>query len=254
MINIKTKHEIELMRSAGKIVAEAFEVAKENLFPGMTTKELDRIIEDYIIKCGALPSFKGQKGFEGAIDFPACCCISVNEEVIHGIPGNKVINDGDIVSVDVGAFYKGYHGDATRTFMVGDVSDEAKRLVKITEESFFRGIEKAVVGNRIYDIGGAIEDHIVSNGFYVVKSFIGHGVGSELHEAPEVPNYRSRNRGPRLQPGMTLAIEPMVNFGTEDIYVLENKWTVVTADGKLSAHYENTIAITENEPEILTLI
>lgn len=254
MINIKSEKEIMIMKDAGKIVAESFELIKEIIVEGITTKELDRMVENYIIKCGAFPSFKGQKGFDGAIDYPACCCISVNEEVIHGMPGDRVINGGDIVSIDVGAYYKGFHADAARTFKVGKVSSEAERLVAVTEESFFKGIEQAIIGNRIYDISAAIEDHVVNNGFSVVKHFIGHGVGSELHEPPEVPNYRTKQRGPRLQAGMTLAIEPMVNCGTDDVYLLDNKWTVVTADGRLSAHYENTVAITENGSEILTIL
>lgn len=254
MINIKSEKEIMIMKDAGKIVAESFELIKEIIVEGITTKELDRMVENYIIKCGAFPSFKGQKGFDGAIDYPACCCISVNEEVIHGMPSDRVINGGDIVSIDVGAYYKGFHADAARTFKVGKVSSEAERLVAVTEESFFKGIEQAIIGNRIYDISAAIEDHVVNNGFSVVKHFIGHGVGSELHEPPEVPNYRTKQRGPRLQAGMTLAIEPMVNCGTDDVYLLDNKWTVVTADGRLSAHYENTVAITENGSEILTIL
>ncbi len=254
MINIKSKNEIELMKAAGKIVAGALETAKENIIAGISTFSLDRIVEKYIIKNGASASFRGQKGFRGAIDFPACCCMSVNDEIIHGIPGDRVLKDGDIVSIDVGACYKGFHGDAARTFKVGRVSDEAERLIKVTEESFFKGIEKAVPGNRINDISGAIQDCVEMNGFSVIKDFTGHGIGTELHEDPAVPNYRTRFRGVRIQQGMALAIEPMVNYGGEEIVLLDNKWTVVTADGSLSAHYENTVIVTNNGAEILTML
>ena len=253
MINIKSKNELMLMREAGKIVGEALKIAEENIFPGITTNELDRIVEEYIIKKGASASFRGQKGFKGAIDFPACCCISVNNEIIHGIPGNRVIKDGDLVSIDVGALYKGFHGDAARTFLVKGASMEAEELARVTRESFFVGVEKAVPGNRVSDISIAIEEYVLAHGYSLVKEFTGHGVGAKLHEEPEIPNYWTGRKGPRLSEGMTLAIEPMVNEGTEDIYLLDNNWTVVTADGKLSAHYENTVAVTENGPEILTL-
>lgn len=253
MINIKSRTEMDCMRAAGEIVAGALEVAKENIIAGISTKALDRIIESYIIKNGALASFRGQKGFTGAIDFPACCCMSVNDEIIHGIPGDRTLNNGDIISIDVGAFYKGFHGDAARTFQVGQISEEAARLIRVTQESFFKGIEMAIPGNRIRDISGAIQDHAEKEGFSVIKDFTGHGIGRELHEDPAVPNYRTGNRGPRIQEGMALAIEPMVNYGAEEIELLDNKWTVVTADGSLSAHYENTILVTVHGPEILTI-
>ena len=254
MINIKSKKEILLMKAAGEIVAGALEVAKENIIEGISTFALDRIVESYIIKNGALASFRGQKGFRGAIDFPACCCMSINDEVIHGIPDNRTLKKGDIISIDVGAYYKGFHGDAARTFQVGEVSEDAKRLIRITEESFFKGIEKIVPDCRIRDISGAIQDHVEGNGYSVVKDFTRHGIGSELHEDPAIPNYRCGFRGPRIQTGMALAIEPMVNMGEEDVELLENKWTVVTADGSLSAHYENTIVLTDHGVEILTLL
>ena len=254
MINIKSAKEIELMRAAGKIVAEALEIAKENIIEGISTISLDRVVESYIIKNGALASFRGQKGYKGAIDFPACCCISVNDEVIHGIPDDRILRNGDIVSVDVGAYYDGFHGDAARTFKVGKVSEDAEKLIKVTEESFFKGILQAVPGKRVGDISMAIETHAENAGFSIVKEFVGHGIGRELHEEPSVPNYRTGGRGPRLQSGMALAIEPMINFGEEFVAVLDNKWTVVTEDGSLSAHYENTIIITDNGPEILTLL
>ena len=255
MVNIKSRNEIEAMRAAGKIVAEALEIARENIIAGISTILLDRLVENYIIKNGASASFKGQKGLAGAVVFPACCCMSVNDEVIHGIPGNRVLKDGDILSIDVGAYYKGFHGDAARTFAVGDVVEETQRLIRVTEESFFKGIEKALPGNRIRDVSGAIQDYVEGNGFSVVKEFTGHGIGRELHEDPSVPNYRTGGlRGTRIQAGMALAIEPMVNYGKDAISVLENMWTIVTADGSFSAHYENTIIVNDNGVEILTLL
>ena len=254
MINIKSRKEMDAMRAAGKIVGEALEVARENIIAGISTFSLDRIVESYIIKNGASASFRGQKCLEGAIDYPACCCISINDEVIHGIPGDRVLKDGDIVSIDVGAYYKGFHGDAARTFAVGAISDEAKKLIEVTQESFFKGISKAIPGNRINDISGAIEDYVLENGFSIVKDFTGHGIGRNLHEEPSIPNYRTRYKGVRIQENMTLAIEPMVNYGEEAIDVLGNKWTIVTVDGSLSAHYENTIAVTGSGVEILTMI
>jgi len=252
MIIIKSKSEIDLMRKAGEIVALAHEKIREAIKPGVTTLELDRIAEEVIRKHGAIPSFKGYKGFPGAIDFPASICASVNDEVVHGIPGLRMLKDGDIISIDIGAYYKGFHGDAARTFGVGKISKEAERLIEVTRQSFYEGIKKAVKGNRIIDISAAIQDYVESNGFSVVREYVGHGIGREMHEAPQVPNYRTRERGPRLEPGMTIAVEPMVNAGKHYIKLLDNKWTVVTADGSLSAHYENTIAITDGDPIILT--
>lgn len=254
MISIKSKHEIELMKKAGEIVGIVLNKLEEAVRPGITTKELDELAEKIIRSYGATPSFKGVKGFAGAIDFPGSICASLNDEVVHGFPSLKELKDGDIISIDVGAQLNGFQGDAARTFAVGNVSEEAKRLIEVTKQSFFEGIKYAVAGNRIIDISGGVQDYVEKNGFSVVRDFVGHGIGREMHEPPEVPNYRTRNRGPRLEEGMALAVEPMVNVGGYSIKLLSNKWTVVTQDGSLSAHYENTIAITENEPLILTLI
>ncbi len=249
MIIIKNSEQLALMRTAGRITAEALMVARDEIRPGMSTKELDTKIRHYIEKCGATPTFLGYNGFPGS------ACISLNEEVIHGIPSNKrIISEGDIVKVDVGARFRGYNGDSARTFAVGKVSDEALRLISVTEQSFYEAMKVAKAGNRIGDIGHAVESFVISNGFSVVKAYTGHGVGADLHEEPEIPNYGRPGRGARLYPGMTLAIEPMVNVGTENVKVLRDGWTVVTADGKLSAHYENSIAITESDPIILTEI
>ena len=249
MIIIKNSEQLKLMRIAGRITAEALIVAKDAIRPGMTTLELDTKIRRYIEKCGATPTFLGYNGFPGS------ACISLNQEVIHGIPSNKVIiQEGDIVKVDVGARFRGYNGDSARTFAVGKVSDEALRLISVTEQSFYEAMKVAKAGNRIGDIGHAVESFVISNGFSVVKTYTGHGVGADLHEEPEIPNYGRPGRGARLYPGMTLAIEPMVNVGTENVKVLRDGWTVVTADGKLSAHYENSIAITESDPILLTEI
>ena len=247
MIKLKNKAELELMRKAGEITAGALMTAEGLIKPGVTLKHMDSEIRRFIESHNCTPSFLGYSGF------PASACISINEQVIHGIPGERRLEEGDIVKVDVGAVYKGYNGDAARTFFCGKVSDEAVKLEKITRESFFEGIKNALAGNRIGDISHAIEEYVVSNGFSVVKSFVGHGVGAELHEDPEVPNFGRAGRGPRIYEGMTIAVEPMVNAGTEEVEVQSNGWTVVTLDAKLSAHYENTIAVTENGPEILTL-
>ncbi len=249
MIIIKNSEGLEYMRKAGRITAEALLVARDVIRPGISTKELDKHIHRHITKCGAEASFLGYGGF------PASACISVNNEVIHGIPSeNKIIKEGDIVSVDVGARFRGYNGDSARTFAVGKVSDEALRLISVTERSFYEGIRFARAGMRIGDIGHAIENFVISNGFSVVRTYTGHGVGRNLHEDPEIPNYGRAGRGPRMLAGMTLAIEPMVNAGAEDVRVLGNGWTVVTEDGKLSAHYENTIAITDGDPVLLTVV
>ena len=249
MIIIKNSEQIKLMRLAGRITAEALVVAGETIRPGITTKELDTKIKRYIEKCGATPTFLGYNGFPGS------ACISINDEVIHGIPSDKIIiKEGDIVKVDVGARFRGYNGDSARTFAVGKVSDEALKLISVTEQSFYEAMKVAKAGNRIGDIGHAVESFVISHGFSVVKEYTGHGVGADLHEEPEIPNYGRPGRGARLYPGMTLAIEPMVNAGTDRIKVRRDGWTVVTADGKLSAHYENSIAITESDPIILTEI
>lgn len=248
MIIIKSEKEIDLMRIAGKIVAETLLLVEEKVKPGITTAELDRIAEEFITKHGAKPSFKGLYGF------PASLCISVNEHVVHGIPGGYVLKDGDIISVDCGACINGFHGDAARTFAVGNVSDEAKDLIRVTKQSFFKGIEYAKVGNRLTDISHEIQNYVEASGFSVVRDFVGHGIGRVVHEDPDVPNFGKAGRGPKLVAGMTLAIEPMINVGTYKVKTLKDDWTVVTSDGSLSAHYENTVVILPDGPEILTLI
>ena len=247
MIVIKNGQELASMRQACKITAAARALAGEMVRPGVSTKAIDKAVHDFIVSQGAKPSFLHYNGF------PASSCISVNSTVIHGIPGNYVLREGDIVSVDVGAYYKGFHGDCAATFPCGAISAEAQRLIDVTKQSFFEGIALATKGHRVSDISHAIETYVESNGFSVVRSYVGHGVGAQLHEEPEVPNFGAPGRGPRLIPGMTLAIEPMVNVGTHEVRVLKDGWTVVTTDGKLSAHYENTVLITDGEPEILTV-
>ncbi len=247
MIAIKNERELTLMRQACKITAAARALAGEMVRPGVTTKQIDKAVHDYIVAQGAKPSFLHYNGY------PASACISVNQTVIHGIPGGYTLKEGDIVSIDVGAYYKGFHGDCAATFACGAISAEAQKLIDVTKQSFFEGIRLAKRGHRVSDISHAIQTYVESNGFSVVRSFVGHGVGAQLHEEPEVPNFGNAGRGPRLLPGMTLAIEPMVNVGTHEVRVLRDGWTVVTTDGKLSAHYENTVLITDGEPEILTV-
>ena len=246
MITLKSAHEINLMRRAGKITAAARALAGEMVRPGVTTQEIDSAVEHFIRQQGAVPSFLNYNGF------PASACISINDEVIHGIPGNRVLQEGDIVSVDVGAYIDGFHGDCAATFACGTISPEAQRLIDVTRQSFFEGIRYAREGYRLYDISAAIQEYVESNGFSIVREFVGHGIGAHLHEDPAVPNYGRKGRGPRLLRGMTLAIEPMVNAGKADIWQLSDGWTVKTQDGKYAAHYENTILITNGEPEILT--
>lgn len=248
MILIKDDLALDLMRKAGRIVGETLLLLENKIKPGISTKELDRIAEEFIREQGAIPSFKGLYGF------PASLCISVNDQVVHGIPGGYVLKDGDIVSIDCGAYINGFHGDAARTFPVGNVSEDAKRLIQVTRDCFFEGIKFAQIGNRLTDISHAIQSHVESNGFAVVKSFVGHGIGRDLHEDPEVPNFGRPGRGPILTKGMVLAIEPMVNEGSFRVRTLKDNWTVVTSDGSLSAHYENTVAILPDGPEILTLV
>ena len=248
MIIIKNNKEIALMREAGKLVGETLLLIEEKVRPGITTAELDRIAEEFITKHGAKPSFKGLYGF------PASLCISVNEQVVHGIPGGYILKDGDIISVDCGVQAKGFHGDAARTFAVGNISEEAKKLIDVTEKSFFKGIEYAKVGNRLTDISHGIQSYVEANGFSVVRDFVGHGIGRVVHEDPDIPNFGKPGRGPKLAVGMALAIEPMVNIGNYKVKTLKDNWTVVTSDGSLSAHYENTIVILPDGPEILTLI
>lgn len=241
MIQLKNSEQIKLMKEAGRITGEALLLARDNVRVGITTYELDRIIREHIEKAGAKPSFLGYAGF------PASACISINDEVIHGIPSKtRYLEEGDIVKIDVGAFYRGFHGDSARTIPVGKVSAEAERLIKVTRDSFYAGIEQLRVGNRIGDVGSAIDGLVRAAGFSTVKRYIGHGVGRELHESPDVPNYGTPGRGTRLAVGMTLAIEPMVNIGGELVKELPDGWTVKTADGSLSAHYENSVALTSD--------
>lgn len=247
MITVKSPREIDIMRKAGRITADALSLMCDMVKPGMTTRQLDKIGHEYIVKQNATPSFLGYGGF------PACCCISVNEQVIHGIPGDRVLKEGDIVSVDCGSIFNGYHSDAARTFAVGSISAENQLLIDVTEQSFFEGMKGIKAGSRLGDIGGAIQEFVESKGFSVVRQYVGHGIGRNLHEDPAIPNYGKRGTGVRLKAGMMLAVEPMVNAGVYDVKVLADEWTVVTLDGKSSAHYENTVLITENGVEILTL-
>lgn len=248
MIIIKSKREIEKMKVAGRLVAETHEYLKKMIKPGITTKELDQAAYDFITKHNAKPAFKGYHGFPGSI------CASINNEVVHGIPGLKKLKDGDIISIDIGTIVDGYYGDAARTHGVGEVSQNSEKLIKITKESFFEGIKYAKEGYRLSDISHAIQKHVEANGFSVVRDYVGHGIGQQMHEDPQIPHFGPPGKGPRLRKGMVLAIEPMVNEGTFKVKVLDDNWTVVTADNKLSAHYENTIVITDGEPEILTMI
>ena len=235
------------MRKACKITAAARALAGDMVRPGVSTKAIDRAVHDFIVRQGAKPSFLNYNGY------PASVCVSVNSTVIHGIPDGYILKEGDIVSVDVGAFYEGFHGDCAATYACGAISTEAQRLIDVTRQSFYEGIARAKKGNRVQDISHAVQTYVESNGFAVVRSFVGHGVGRKMHEEPEVPNFGMPGRGPRLLPGMTIAVEPMVNAGTYEVRVLKDGWTTVTADGKLSAHYENTVLITDGEPEILTV-
>lgn len=247
MIVLKTGRELKVMREACRISAEALKLTGNAVEPGVTTAELDRIAEKYILSQGAIPNFKNYNGY------PATACISINNEVIHGIPSKKrVIKAGDIVSIDLGACFEGYHGDNAATFACGDVSAEAKRLMDTTRESLYEGIAAAVSGGRLGDIGAAIQQYVEKRGYSVVRQFVGHGIGTHLHEAPEVPNFGTHGRGIRLMPGMTLAIEPMINAGHYDVKVMPDGWTVLTKDGSLSAHFEHTIVITPDGPQIMT--
>ncbi len=249
MIVIKSKNEIETMRAAGKIVAETLDALKAITKPGVTTYDLDQLAQAIITKHGAKPTFKGYRGF------PASICASVNSEVVHGIPSKKrVLQSGDIIAIDVGATLKGLVGDAAVTLPVGNVSDKAKRLMEATEAALWAAIAQCRVGNYLEDISSTIQDFAESRGYSVVRQYVGHGVGRQMHEDPQIPNYRQGKRGPQLKPGMTLALEPMINEGVADTRVLRDKWTVVTKDGKLSAHFEHTVAITDGEPDILTLL
>ena len=246
MITLKTPQEIEKMRKAGRVVATTLEALRAAAQVGMTTGDLDELARQKIAEAGAIPSFKGYHGFPGHI------CASVNEEVVHGIPGNRVLKEGDILSVDLGAIVEGYHGDSAITFPIGSISSEIQLLLQVTEESLYKGIQAAIVGHRLGDVSSAIQTHVDSYQFGIVREFVGHGIGSQMHEDPKIPNYGPPHQGPLLKAGMTLAIEPMVNLGTPDVRILDDQWTVVTRDGKPSAHFEHTILITENGPEILT--
>ncbi len=247
MISIKTQREIEIMRQAGRITAAARKLAGEMVRPGITTLEIDQAVHDFILSRGATPSFLGYGGFPGS------ACISVNDVVIHGIPGGQIIQEGDIVSVDVGAYWNGFHGDCAATFICGQTDDLSRRLVEVTRQSFFEGIKFAKKGFRVSDISHAVQSYVEENGFSVVRSFVGHGVGQQLHEEPEVPNFGRPGRGPRLVPGMVIAVEPMVNAGSYEVRVMPDRWTTKTVDGSRAAHYENTVLITDGEPEILTV-
>lgn len=247
MVAIKSKSEIEKMKAAGEVTYGALCAVKEAVKPGVTTAELDMVAEKYIRSQGCTPSFKGYGGFPGSV------CASVNDEIIHGIPGYRVLKDGDIISIDVGAIYKGYNGDAARTFGVGEISDEAKRLIDVTRQSFFEGLNYVREGYRISDISRAVQNYVENNGFSVLRGYCGHGIGAALHEDPEVPNYVTSARGIRMRAGMCLAIEPMVCQFDHQIYVASNDWTVITKDGGLTAHYENSVLITNGAPYILTM-
>ena len=247
LITLKSQRELELMRRAGRLTAAARSLAGKMVAPGVTTLEIDTAIRKFIERHGAKPSFLGYAGYPGS------ACISVNDEVIHGIPGHRKLKEGDIVSVDVGAYLDGFHGDCAATFPCGEVSEEAGKLIEVTRQSFFEGIRNARVGGRVSDVGHGVQQYVESFGYSVVREFVGHGVGRKMHEAPEVPNYGPAGHGPRFQPGMTLAVEPMVCMGDWHVKNLDGQWTTVSVDGSLTAHYENTILITDGEPELLTV-
>lgn len=247
MIILKSRREIDIMREANQIVAQTHAFLSENIKAGISTAEIDRLADEFIRSKGAVPSFKGYQGF------PASVCVSINDEVVHGIPSDhRFLEDGDIVSIDIGTFYEGFNGDAARTHAVGEISENASKLLKVTEESLLKGIEKAVIGNRLFDISHAVQKYVEKNGFSVVRDYVGHGIGRDMHEDPQIPNFGPAGKGPKLKEGMTLAIEPMVNTGSYEVETLEDEWTVVTKDGGLSAHFEHTIAITKDGVEILS--
>lgn len=248
MIVMKSQLEIEYMREAGRIVAEVHDLLKGYVRPSVSTKDLDDIAEEYIRSRGATPAFKGYGGF------PASICTSINNQVVHGIPGKRLLEPGDIISIDVGTLKNGFHGDGAKTYPVGEISDEADKLIRVTRQSFYEGLKYCREGYRLSDISHAVQVHVESNGFSVVRDFVGHGIGAKMHEDPQIPNYGLPGKGPRLQKGMVLAIEPMVNVGGYGVKVLADKWTVETLDASLSAHYEHTIAITDNDPIILTCL
>ncbi len=248
-VTIKSTEEIKRMREAGRRLARVHEKLKESIRPGVSTKEIDRVCEELIRSCGGTPNFLHYEGY------PASVCVSVNEEVVHGIPReDRILQEGDIVSLDTGLIWQGYHSDAARTYGVGSISPEAQKLIEVTKESFFQGIEEAVAGRYLHDISNAIADYVIPYGYGIVHDLVGHGIGKRMHEPPMIPNFPQRRRGIRLRAGMTLAIEPMINIGTGEVEWLEDGWTVVTADHSLSAHYENTVLVTDGRPEILTLL
>lgn len=248
-VSIKSDREIALMRDAGKILAEVHARLGEQISPGMSTLDIDRLGEKMIRSYGCIPNFLNYNGY------PASICVSVNDEVVHGIPrADHILQEGDIVSLDAGLIYKGYHSDAARTHAVGKISTQAQKLIDVTKQSFFEGVKMAISGNHLNDISRTIDSYVTSFGYGIVRDLVGHGIGTQLHEEPQIPNFAQRRRGVKLRPGMTLAVEPMINLGSWEVEWLDDDWTVVTADGSLSAHYENTILITEGEPEILTLV
>ena len=247
-VTIKSAREIDLMREAGRLLAIVHDELGKAIRPGMSTKDIDRLGEDLIRSFDCVPNFLNYNGY------PASICVSVNDEVVHGIPrDDRILKEGDIVSLDAGLIYKGYHSDAARTYAVGQISPKAEKLITVTKQSFFEGIKMAKAGNHLYDISNAVDAYVTSYGYGIVRALVGHGIGTKLHEDPQIPNFAQKRKGLRLQPGMTLAVEPMINMGTGDVVWLDDKWTVVTADNAYSAHYENTILITDGEPEILTL-
>lgn len=248
MVRIKSAKEIELMRESCRLLAQVHKELEYALKPGMSTLDIDILGDTLIRKMGCIPNFRDYNGY------PASICTSVNDEVVHGIPTkHRILQEGDIISLDAGLIYKGYHSDAARTYGIGEISDEAQKLIDVTRQSFFEGIKKAKAGNHLHDISNAIDAYVSQFGYGIVRDLVGHGIGTELHEDPQIPNFAQKRRGPKLQAGMTLAVEPMINMGRPEVYFLDDDWTVVTADGSLSAHYENTILITDGEPEILTL-
>ncbi|HHZ02985.1 MAG TPA: type I methionyl aminopeptidase [Tissierellia bacterium] len=248
MIILKTRREIDIMRKAGRLVAKSHELVRKYIKPGVTTKELDQLVEDFLKSQNAIPTFKGYNGY------PYSICTSINEEVVHGMPSDRKLKEGDIVSIDIGATFEGYVGDGAKTFIVGETDEEKRHLVEATRQSFYEGLKFAKPPYRLSDISHAIQSYAESQGLSVVRDFVGHGVGKSMHESPQVPNFGKPGKGPRLQEGMVLAIEPMINAGVYNVKILENGWTVVTADGKPSAHYEHTVAITDGEPELLTVL
>jgi len=246
-ITIKTEEQIEKMRAAGQILKDLDEILHREIKPGITTAQLDKIADDFIRSRGAIPSFKGYGGYPGSI------CTSVNDEIVHGIPSKRLLNEGDIISIDMGSILDGFNGDCARTYGVGKISEQDQKLIDVTKQSFFEGIKFAKAGNHLHDISAAVQAYVERFGFGVVRDYVGHGIGRHMHEDPAIPNYKQKNRGPRLVKGMCLAIEPMVTAGTYELKVLEDGWTAVTLDGRNAAHYENTVCVTDGEPEILTL-